>query len=144
MLTYCLSGGKKTDFIELIPAVLDIHPSVHTVIVHTGRNYVMSKQSIKLQFELDSLASIVESLGRRCILSGPTPMSKGSEHFSCLFNLHVWMQNISTATGLGFNSHFDYFWTKRDLFKCDGLHLNRKGTGILTKNCIHFIAFSLD
>ena len=32
------------DFIELVPALLDIHPSVHTVISHSGPNDVMSRQ----------------------------------------------------------------------------------------------------
>ena len=122
-VTYCLSGGKTSDFIELIPALLDFHPSVHTVLVHMGMNDVMSRQSHRLHYELESLVSTVESLGRRCVLSGPLPcMSKSSERFSPLFSLHQWMLNFSTATGVGFISHFDSFWTKQDLFKRDGLH----------------------
>ncbi len=77
----------------------------------------MARQSIKLHHELESLVSIVECLGRRCVLSGPTPcMTKSSERFSRLFSLHLWMQNFTTATGLGFISHFDSFWTEWDLF----------------------------
>ena len=62
------------DFIELVPALLDIHPSVHTVISHSGTNDIMSRQSIKLHYDLESLATSVESLRRRFILSGPTPL----------------------------------------------------------------------
>uniref|UniRef100_A0A667WT91 SGNH hydrolase-type esterase domain-containing protein n=1 Tax=Myripristis murdjan TaxID=586833 RepID=A0A667WT91_9TELE len=119
-ITYCLSGGKTADFIELIPALLDIHPSVLTVIAHTGTNDVMSRQSTKLHYELESLASTVESLGRRCVLSGPTPVfMRSSERFSRLFSLHSWLENFTMATGLGFISHFDSFWIRRDLFKHD-------------------------
>eukprot|EP00064_Thunnus_orientalis_P012271 superscaffoldBa00001864_g12305 len=32
--TYCLSGGQVADFIELTPTLIDLHPLVHTVIVH--------------------------------------------------------------------------------------------------------------
>ncbi len=53
------------------------------------------------------------------------------------------MQNVTTATGLGFISHFDSFWTEWDLFKYDGLHPNKKGTKKLISNCINCIAFSL-
>ena len=53
------------------------------------------------------------------------------------------MQNFTTATGLGFISNFDYFWTEQDLFKRDGLHLNRMGTSRLINNLINFTAFSL-
>ena len=99
----------------------------------------MSRQSIKLHYDLESLATSVESLRRRFILSGPTPsLTKSSEHFSRLFSLHRWMENFTTATGLGFISKFNSLWTKWDLFKPDGLHLNRKGTGILTQNFINF------
>ncbi len=142
-ITYCLSGGKTADFTELIPALLNIHPTVHTVICHTGTCNVTGRQSIKLHYDLESLATTIESLGRRCVLSGPTPvMSKGSERFSRLFSLHQWLENFTTATGLGFISHFDSFWTKREMFRPDGLHLNRKGTGQLTQNLINFVAFN--
>lgn len=40
---------------------------------------------------------------------------------------HLWMQNLSAATGLGFISHFDSIWTKWDQFKYDG-HPKRNGT----------------
>ena len=143
-ITYCLSGGITTDFIELIPVFIDLYPSVHTVLLHTGTNDVMARRSLKLYHDLESLILTVESLGKRCVLSGPIPtLLKSSERFSRLFGLHTWMQNFTTAAGHGFISNFDYFWTERDLFKADGLHLNRKGSERLTKNFINFIAFSL-
>ena len=105
----------------------------------------LSRQSIKLHYELEYLVFTVESLGRRYVLFGPTPtMTKSSERFNRLFSLHLWTQNFSTATGLGFISHFDSFWTEWDLFKYDGLHLSRKGTGKLMCNFINFIAFSFN
>ena len=127
----------------MIPALLDIHP-LSTPIVPAGTNYVMSRECIKLHYELESLASTLESLGKRCVLSGPIPtMTKSSERFSRLFNLHL-MLNVTTAPGLSFISHFDSFWTEKDLFKYDGRHLNRKVTGILIGNFINFIYFSLN
>ncbi|XP_073320704.1 uncharacterized protein [Pagrus major] len=98
-ITYCLSGGITTDFIELIPVLIDLHPSVHTVLLHTGTNDVMSRRSCKLYHDLESLIHTVESLGKRCVLSGPIPtLLKSSERFSRLFSLHTWMQNFTTAT----------------------------------------------
>ena len=102
----------------------------------------MSRQSKKLYYELESLVNTV--VVQCCVLSGPIPaLTKSSERFSCLFSLHTWMQNFTTATGLGFISNFDYFWTEQDLFKRDGLHLNRMGTSRLINNLINFTAFSL-
>ncbi|KAL7381650.1 hypothetical protein ABVT39_008840 [Epinephelus coioides] len=56
-ITYCLSGAKTDDLIELIPTLLDIYPSVHAVISHSGTNDVMSRQSTKLHYELESLVT---------------------------------------------------------------------------------------
>ncbi len=54
-ITYCLSGGKTADFIELIPALLDINHTIHTVTLHTGYNDIMARQSSKLHNNLKSL-----------------------------------------------------------------------------------------
>ena len=144
VLTYTLSGGRTADFIELIPALFDIHPLVHTVIIHTGTNDVMSRESSRLYAELSSLAITVQSLGRRCVLSGPIPdMFNSSERFSRVLNLHTWMQNYCIATDVFFISNFDSFWSQSDLFKRDKLHPNTKGIATLTRNFISFIAFSL-
>ena len=82
-ITYCYSGCKVSDVPLDIPALLDHHPTVHTVIVHVGTNDIMSRQSIKLQSDFESLTLTLESLGKTCILSGP----QGSERqFALLVN----------------------------------------------------------
>ena len=75
------------------------------------------------------------------INSGPIPSpSKGSECFSRLFSLHAW---FCLAAGYNYIGNFDYFWTRHDLYKSDGLHLNMEGVVQLISNLIHFIAFGL-
>ena len=104
----------------------------------------MARKSIELHARLQSLVDTVESLGRRCVLSGPIPaMFKSDEHFSRLLSLNSWMKNYSLATEAEFINNFNNFWTMRDLFKADGLHPNMKGVGKLTKHFIDFIAFKL-
>lgn len=88
------------DFSELIPARIDFHPSVNTVIVHTGTND-----------ELESLSSTIESLGRHRVLSGLIPTLSGStERFSRLFKCRcrifpplrvLALLATSTISGLG-------------------------------------------
>ena len=53
-ITYCFSGCKVSNVSLHIPALLDRYPTVHTVTVHVG-NEVMSRQSIKLQSNFESL-----------------------------------------------------------------------------------------
>lgn len=82
-ITYCLPGGKVGDLIELISALIDLHPTVKSVITHVGTNDVMARKSSQLHADLESLCHTVESIGRHCIMSGPIPApSKGSELFS--------------------------------------------------------------
>lgn len=140
-ITVSLSGGRVSDISKLIPSLLDWHPSVNTVIVHVGTNDVMARSSIKLQTELESLCLAIERLGKRCVMSGPIPLiSWKHERFSRLYSLHNFLKNLCYATGQGFISNFDIFWTNAKLYRSDGLHPNKKGTQELTKNVIHFIA----
>ncbi len=82
-ITYCLSGGKVNDLIELIPTLIDLHPTVNFVLMNVGANDIMARNSSKLHADLESLCYTTESLGRGCIMSGPIPnLSKNSERFS--------------------------------------------------------------
>ncbi len=42
-ITYCLSGGKVNDLIELFPTLIDLHPTVNFVLTHVGVNDVMAR-----------------------------------------------------------------------------------------------------
>lgn len=41
-ITYCLSEGKVTDLIGLIPSLIDVHHTVDIVLAHVGTNDVMA------------------------------------------------------------------------------------------------------
>lgn len=126
-ITYCLSGGKTTDFIELIAVLLDIHPSVLLLYIFVQMMWCLDSP---LNFIMkSSLWPVQWSLGRLCILSGPAPIfTRGSERFSRLFSLHSWMKSFSAATGLGFIILSDSFWTRKKLYKQDSAHLYSSGT----------------
>lgn len=142
-ITYSISGGKVSDISQLIPALLDWHPSINIVIIHVGTNDVMARSSLRLQDELETLCFTIESIGKRCIMSGPIPFnSNQSERFSRLYSLHNWLKNFCYAAGHDFISNFDLFWTNSSLYSQDGVHPNTKGIQQLTMNFIQFIAFS--
>lgn len=139
-ITFSLSGGKTADCTKLISALLDHYPTILTVIIHIGTNDIIARQSCKLHLDLEALVAIVESLGVRCILSGPIPLvTNSSERFSHSFNLHLWMQNFTSATGYGFISNFDAFWKVPSFYRNDGLHLNATGLATLARNYNNFI-----
>ena len=118
---------------------------MHTVIVNTGCNDVMNRECSKLHAELSSLVTTIESLGKKCVLSGPIPdLFNKSERFSRVWSLHVWLQKYCTTTDAVYISNFDSFWCQSDLFKKDKLHPNTKGLATLTRNFINFIAHDLN
>ena len=142
-ITYCIPGGRVIDISHLIPSLLNRHSSVNTVIAHVGTNDVMARNSVKLQNELETLCLTVESLGKRCIMSGPIPLSSSnSERFSRLHSLHTWLKQFCNLAGHDFIANFDIFWTKSFLYRSDGVHPNKLGLLELTTNFIQFIAFS--
>jgi len=73
-ITYSLSDGKVSDFVLLLPKLLDLHPSVKKIIVHAGANDVMDRQSAKLHQDFENLCSKADSLGKQLIISGPIPL----------------------------------------------------------------------
>lgn len=142
-ITYCVNYGKVSDITSLLPKILEIHPSVTMIIIHAGANNVMERQSARLHREFEELCFKIESLGKRCIISGPIPSPvHGSECFSRLFSLHQWLNNFSTASGFNFVGHFDYFWARLDLYDKDGIHPNQDGIRQLTFNLLNYIAFA--
>lgn len=62
-LTNCFSGCKTLDASIHILAILDRHPTDHTVIMHVGCNEVMSRQSPQLHSDFESLTPTIKSLG---------------------------------------------------------------------------------
>ena len=62
------------------------------------------------------------------------------EHFSCMWGMHEWLKALCTATGLGFISNFDGFWTRSHLYKADGLHPNWRGANEMARNYKDFLS----
>lgn len=110
-ITYCYSRAKTLDIVENILPALECHSFVHTVSVHVGTNDTKLRQSIKLQEDLELVAVKIESLGKHCVFSGPTPtLRKGCELFRRLYGVDQWQQNLCIATDQSFIRHFDSFW----------------------------------
>ena len=124
--------------------LVELHPTINFVILHVCTNDIMRKQSTQMQNDMESLCTTIESLGKRCVISDPFPtLSNKTEHFSRLYNFHLWLKNFCNAVGYDFIPNFDYFWQNSSLYRLDGIHLNRKGTKLLQDNFINFIAFNL-
>lgn len=72
-------------------------------------------------------------------------MRKGCGWFSRLYGVDQWLQNFCFATGHSLICNFYSFWARRDLFRNDNLHHNRRGTSLLENRFIsHIISLSTD
>ena len=61
-------------------------------------------------------------------MSGPVPtVGRGDYEFSRLLGLNTWLSGVCKLKGLNFIDNFNIFWRQRDIFRRDGLHLNRLG-----------------
>lgn len=73
-ITYCFSCAKVVDLIELIPSLIDWHPTVSILLILIfflySSNNIMDRNSSQLHSDLESLFHMVESLGRHCFVSG--------------------------------------------------------------------------
>lgn len=119
---------------------LSEHPEKRRLVLHVGAvdSRKMGSQEVQRDF-----MELFDSLGKLKIetfISGPLPtVGRGSYEFSRLLGLNTWLSGACKLKGLTFIDHWNIFWRQRDLFKRDGLHLNRSGEYHLTNNILFTI-----
>ncbi len=96
-----------------------------------------SSQNSLRRISLNSLKPF-KDLNFSCSSLGPLP-ARGTDMFSRLLGLNTWLQWSCGIKGVDFIDNFNIFWGHRQLFKLDGLYLNRLGARVLKDN----IYFSL-
>ena len=102
----------------------------------------MARQSEKLHPDFENLCYVISEFGKTMLSLGPFPPLL-RERFSCLLILNSWLRHFCLAAGYNYIGNFDYFVTKHDLYKRDGLHLNMERVVELISNLINFIACGL-
>ncbi len=83
-ITYSFSGAKVLDLLLYAPAIIERHPSAHTIILHCGVNDLRYRQSLKLR--VDSWLKLLRAWAKDVFFSGLVPSLRwGSEMFSRLY-----------------------------------------------------------
>ncbi len=113
------------------------HKTANRIIIHVGKNY-MKKQSELPKKDFSELFETLQRLEVQSFISGPLP-AKGKKMFSELLRLNTWLQRSCSIKGVNFIDNVNIFQGHRQLFKLDGLHLNRLVARVLKDN----IYFSL-
>ncbi len=113
------------------------HKTANRIIIHVGKND-MKKQSELPKKDFSELFETLQRLEVQSFISGPLP-AKGKNMFSQLLRQNTWLQRSCSIKGVNFIDNVNIFWGHRQLFKLDGLHLNRLVARVLKDN----IYFSL-
>uniref|UniRef100_A0A667Z3M9 OSK domain-containing protein n=1 Tax=Myripristis murdjan TaxID=586833 RepID=A0A667Z3M9_9TELE len=135
----CFPNGMVSDISEKILKIADEHPTVKSLIIHTGALDVVKQQSEVLKQDFTDLLKKVQSLDMDVYLSGPLPMvRRGDERFSRLMMLSRWLKATCAPLPVNYIDNFHIFWERRHLFKPDGFYLNKSGVRLLGSNIFYF------
>ncbi len=109
---------------KVLRSILMKHKTENRIIIHVGKNDILKDQSELLKKDFTQLFETLQRLEVQSFISGPLP-ARGINMFSRLVGLNTWLQKSCGIEGVNFIDNFNIFWGQRQLFKLDGLHLNR-------------------
>ncbi|KAK0144340.1 Zinc finger BED domain-containing protein 1 [Merluccius polli] len=125
----CFTNDMVSDISEKILEITAEHPTVKSVVIHTGALDVVKQQSEVLKQDFNDLLNKVRCLNTEVFISGPLPtVRRGDERFSRLLMLNRWLKDTCAAQSVNFIDNFNIFWERRHLFEADGFCLNKSGT----------------
>ena len=129
-----------SDISEKILEITAEHPTVKSLVIHTGALYVVKQQSEVLKQDFNDLLNKVRCLNTEVFISGPLPtVRRGDEGFSRLLMLNRWLKDTCAAQSVNFIDNFNIFWERRHLFEADGFCLNKSGVQLLSYNIFYFL-----
>ncbi|KAK0137854.1 hypothetical protein N1851_025936 [Merluccius polli] len=124
----CFTNDMVSDISEKILEITAEHPTVKSLVIHTGALDVVKQQSEVLKRDFNDLLNKVRCLNTEVFISGPLPtVRRGDERFSRLLMLNRWLKDTCAAQSVNFIDNFHIFWERRHLFEADGFCLNKSG-----------------
>ncbi|KAK0150571.1 hypothetical protein N1851_008323 [Merluccius polli] len=136
----CFTNDMVSDISEKILEITAEHPTVKSLIIHTGALDVVKQQSEVLKRDFNDLLNKVRCLNTDVFISGPLPtVRQGDERFSRLLMLNRWLKDTCAAQSVNFIDNFNIFWERRHLFEADGFCLNKSGVQLLSYNIFDFL-----
>ncbi|KAK0135629.1 Uridine-cytidine kinase-like 1 [Merluccius polli] len=124
----CFTNDMVSNISEKILEITAEHPTVKSLVIHTGALDVVKQQSEVLKRDFNDLLNKVRCLNTEVFISGPLPtVRRGDERFSRLLMLNRWLKDTCAAQSVNFIDNFKNFWERRHLFEADGFCLNKSG-----------------
>ncbi len=123
-MTCCFPQATVSDVNKELRNILMKHKTANQIIIHVGKNDIRKEQSEQLKKDFTKLFETLQRLEVQSFISGPLP-ARGTNMFSRRLRLNTWLQRSCGIKGVNFIKNVYIFWGHRQLFKLDGLHLNR-------------------
>ncbi|XP_072558777.1 uncharacterized protein [Paramormyrops kingsleyae] len=128
----CLPGAQVGDLPDRVDKLLAPAGVDPVVVVHVGTNDIGKGRRAVLQDKFIEVANKLRSRTSMVVFSEILPVPRASEaKLAEIRRLNAWLKGWCRKEGFRFMGHWRTFWNRWDLFKPDGLHLNRRGTSVL-------------
>lgn len=135
LIVRCEPNITVSELNEKLPTLLAEYRTVKRIIVHVGKNDTRKEESEVLKKDFNDLFTTLLKFNIQSFISGPLPL-RGCNRFSRLLALNIWLQKTCRSNGLNFIDNFNLFFGKREFFRRDGLHTNKRGVKFLSENFI--------
>ncbi|KAK0146187.1 hypothetical protein N1851_014504 [Merluccius polli] len=130
----CYTNDMVSDISEKILEITAEHPTVKSLVIHTGALDVVKQQSEVLKQDFNDLLNKVRCLNTEVFISGPLPtLWRGDERFSRLLMLNRWLKDTCAAQSVNFIDNFNIFSERRHLFEAHGFCLNKEYLHVFRK-----------
>ncbi|XP_059846282.1 uncharacterized protein LOC132405470 [Hypanus sabinus] len=128
----CLPGARVRDISDRVQAILESEGMNPDVVVHVGTNDVGKVSEGVLLREFRELGVKLKGRTSRVTISGLLPVPRASEAKNrMIMHINTRLRAWCRKEGFRFLDNWSLFQGHWDLFRRDGLHLNRRGTNIL-------------
>ncbi|KAK0150005.1 hypothetical protein N1851_009239 [Merluccius polli] len=112
----CFTNDMVSDISEKILEITAEHPTVKSVVIHTGALDVVKQQSEVLKRDFNDMLNKVRCLNTEVFISGPLPtVRRGDERFSRLLMLNRWLKDTCAAQSVNFIDFQHFLGTQTPL-----------------------------
>ncbi|XP_072352062.1 uncharacterized protein [Scyliorhinus torazame] len=130
----CLPGARVRDISNRLERILEREREDPVVVVHVGTNNIGKSRKEDLFRDYKELGFKLKNRSSRVIISGLLPEPRANWHREArIREVNTWLKEWCGKVGFLFMGHWHQFWERGDLYRWDGLHLNRAGTSVLAK-----------
>lgn len=141
----CLPGARVQDISDRLERILEREGEDPVVVVHVGTNNIGKARMEDLFGDYKALGTKLRNRSSRVIISGLLPEPRANWlRDKNIREVNTWLKEWCGKEGFHFMGHWHQFWNRGDLYRWDGLHLNRSGTSVLAKRINRVVSRTLN